>query len=838
MALGDEAGKGGIPADEATGQPELLAARHPACGYAWAIPAGLQIRAEALLLQAARDVISVRWASPTNKRTLDPIDLNAMGNAHPTIAATIEEAHKLLYEALDLWQPLHDPEPERPDQNFEYNGKPHNYKAAETFRILKELNAGQLTSYPLTPTTSPSEVSEAEATAEGESDNESTERRNNMSPERGKLRAMIAERLSEDEFNDLCSDHFPEVARNFAAGQSRAARVRALIEYAENHSKLVALKVTLIAINSDAYFEYFPEERPAGHTDSVAEPALTTDDDTVICDVLIINTNPQSMPALELAEEVAVIRQRLAANKGRQVNVVTKTAARPEDLSGMLLAHDPIVVHFAGHGTEDGNLVFADDTGNRQVVDAEAVGELFETVGGRVECVALNSCWSAKSADSLMNRGVPCVVGMTSQIDDRSARAFAGGFYEALAHGRDYTTAVRLGRNSIGVQGLPGQDTPMFFTKNPRMHDPDSAVSALSLGVMRSAGGWPFVVTESPPIVDEATGLAAVPRVKLWYGTNHKLLNTANPQLGYGTERDRKLNYGTCLVRVPKDHRPKGSLASSFWWRLWTGIDDTATLETDSISPLSDTRFWEQARQEISQAPEAERDVLVFVHGYRVTFEEAAVRAAQISADINFPGLTAFFSWPSQGTLIGYTADETTIEVTEPYLTDFLIQILEQSRARRIHLIAHSMGNRGVLQVMEKVIQQVRGEHPAAFGQMFLAAPDVDVDVFRNHCGVYQDAASQTTLYASPRDWAVWLSTFIHHGDRVGYHPPINVFSGIDTVRVDKVDMDVIGHGYVGAAKDVMFDMDKAIRFEATPKTRGLEERATDDGRQFWEILG
>jgi hypothetical protein len=52
----------GIPANEETGQVELLAANHEECGYAWAIPAGLQLRAEALLLQAAHEVIAVGWA--------------------------------------------------------------------------------------------------------------------------------------------------------------------------------------------------------------------------------------------------------------------------------------------------------------------------------------------------------------------------------------------------------------------------------------------------------------------------------------------------------------------------------------------------------------------------------------------------------------------------------------------------------------------------------------------------------------------------------------------------------------------------------------------------------
>ncbi|HQZ66540.1 MAG TPA: TIR domain-containing protein [Planctomycetaceae bacterium] len=46
----------GIPADEKTGQVELLAANNEECRYAWAIPGGFQLRAEALLLKAAQQL--------------------------------------------------------------------------------------------------------------------------------------------------------------------------------------------------------------------------------------------------------------------------------------------------------------------------------------------------------------------------------------------------------------------------------------------------------------------------------------------------------------------------------------------------------------------------------------------------------------------------------------------------------------------------------------------------------------------------------------------------------------------------------------------------------------
>ena len=127
----------GVPGNEQTGQPELLAATHAECGYAWGIAEGLQLRGEALLLQAAQTHGQSTFA-PAQRAMLPA-----------AVRDLIAQAEACLTEALARWQPLHDPEPERPDQNFQLDGQQYNYRAAETHRILTELAGGVLTNYPL-----------------------------------------------------------------------------------------------------------------------------------------------------------------------------------------------------------------------------------------------------------------------------------------------------------------------------------------------------------------------------------------------------------------------------------------------------------------------------------------------------------------------------------------------------------------------------------------------------------------------------------------------------------------------------------------------------------------
>ena len=73
----------------------------------------------------------------------------------------------------------------------------------------------------------------------------------------------------------------------------------------------------------------------------------------------------------------------------------------------------------------------------------------------------------------------------------------------------------------------------------------------------------------------------------------------------------------------------------------------------------------------------------IFLHGYNVSFEEAALRAAQIGFDLSIRGAMAFFSWPSQGDLAGYSADEASIEASEFVIMEFLENFVTVSQKQK-----------------------------------------------------------------------------------------------------------------------------------------------------------
>ena len=75
---------------------------------------------------------------------------------------------------------------------------------------------------------------------------------------------------------------------------------------------------------------------------------------------------------------------------------------------------------------------------------------------------------------------------------------------------------------------------------------------------------------------------------------------------------------------------------------------------------------WKNVSDVLEDLTSEARDILVFVHGFNVTFEEAALRAAQIACNLQFPGTAAFFSWPSKGSPdpFSYSADGESVEKT------------------------------------------------------------------------------------------------------------------------------------------------------------------------------
>jgi hypothetical protein len=99
-----------------------------------------------------------------------------------------------------------------------------------------------------------------------------------------------------------------------------------------------------------------------------------------------------------------------------------------------------------------------------QFIQPADLADLFRQFAATVRCIILSDCFSVIQARAIVEH-IEYVIGMSREIGDRAAIAFAVGFYQALAAGRTIPEAYEMGRIQIGLQGIPGKSTPVLLKR-------------------------------------------------------------------------------------------------------------------------------------------------------------------------------------------------------------------------------------------------------------------------------------------------------------------------------------------------------------------------------------
>ena len=303
----------------------------------------------------------------------------------------------------------------------------------------------------------------------------------------------------------------------------------------------------------------------------------------------------------------------------------------------------------------------------------------------------------------------------------------------------------------------------------------------------------------------------------VWFGTNRKPLDAKDLGKGFGGDIDERIHYGKRIVRIPATHRP-GELGSPLWRRLLLNMDDRITV--DPAQALAEDAFARDVRKFIAGLDPNDRNVLVYIHGFNTSFDDAAKRAAQLGFDLKVPGITVLYSWPSRGSASAYLSDLSAIEASEAQIAEFLVGVTALADRGKVHIVAHSMGNRGLLRAMHRATTQAALRSGTRFGQIFLSAPDVNATLFRQLASVYPQVAERTTLYVADQDKAIAALEWMTEGARVGAAPPVLVLPGIDTVRVRGSSLFKLGHSYFAEEPDVLRDIRAQLYFHESPARR------------------
>jgi len=347
------------------------------------------------------------------------------------------------------------------------------------------------------------------------------------------------------------------------------------------------------------------------------------------------------------------------------------------------------------------------------------------------------------------------------------------------------------------------------------------------------------VVTEMKTVVREVTvpkdeGKAEFPegyvRVKVFYATDRNPTGTREPAYFYGGERaiDERVSYGFCYVSIPRDHR-MGALETPSILKFEVRKDPEKHVVLLSVTEKSYDGFFNALSKRVVRSKG--REAFVFIHGYDVTFEDAARRTAQLSYDLAFDGAPILYSWPSRGCISCYSADEATAEWTTPHLKKFLEDVAAKSQATTVYLIAHSMGNRALARALHSIATEQRTSPLPRFQQIVLAAPDIDLGVFTQLAEAMKKASNHITLYFSSADKALDLSKWIHIYPRAG---TFAIIPGVDTIDVSALDTGFLSHSYFGENKSVISDIFRIMKFGKPPNERcGIVPKLVGS-EQYW----
>ncbi|MBI1370977.1 MAG: alpha/beta hydrolase [Planctomycetes bacterium] len=373
------------------------------------------------------------------------------------------------------------------------------------------------------------------------------------------------------------------------------------------------------------------------------------------------------------------------------------------------------------------------------------------------------------------------------------------------------------------------------------------------------------------------------PAVTLIYGSDRTLAETEqdakDPSLAYDYGRARTLTVGTCRVNIGKDltweQVVEQSRTADRKMDLPMSIDAPAPLATfaptdnppiaqgDQLveSPedvATDRRAVDALHkllaEQLADAPR--KEVFVFVHGYNNTFNDAALRMAQLWHFLGRPGVGVIYSWPAGfegGMLRGYTHDRESGEYSIYHFKQFIRAIASCPQVAKIHFIGHSRGTDVLITALRELHIENNNDplttrHNLKLGQVVLAAPDLDYEVATQRIIAERlGAASEgVTVYLNAEDRAIGISDWLFaSARRLGQLQATDLtdrqraaFERLEE-RVTFVDVrakvDFMGHGYFVSNPSVLSDLILLLR-DNRPAGAENGRPLIRHGSAFWEL--
>jgi esterase/lipase superfamily enzyme len=400
--------------------------------------------------------------------------------------------------------------------------------------------------------------------------------------------------------------------------------------------------------------------------------------------------------------------------------------------------------------------------------------------------------------------------------------------------------------------------------------------SVLVLSGCQSTHTYEIPLMPAPEYIDGAafnpfTNSKALPadgKPEMLYATLRLPAGPADSARYYGSQRGQLVRLGEAHIEASENTdwdmlrdiglvRSKGS---KFTLRLGELVEFGALASTRTVVDGDPERRAAdaQATARFAAAVNAQlesrevKDIFIYVHGYKVNFENPLLVAAELWHFTGYEGVFIPFAWPSREGRLAYFGDVESARYAARGFREFLAFLATETEARRIHVVGYSAGTRMVLAAMHELGLQ-GSVLPAGdlksrlrLGNVILVGSDVDLGLVGNY---FQDGmlaiAERFTFYESPADAALRMARFVTGQPRAGQllelqaRPDLKAFlASLPTLAVVDVKSAPFfdsgnGHSYFKDSPRVSSDLLATLRYGLTPEQRGLVRKA--DG-VAWEF--
>jgi esterase/lipase superfamily enzyme len=290
----------------------------------------------------------------------------------------------------------------------------------------------------------------------------------------------------------------------------------------------------------------------------------------------------------------------------------------------------------------------------------------------------------------------------------------------------------------------------------------------------RPESGFLSVVAYAPPGAVDHTLLVATTRER-----------DPRPGTLFNGDRASGLDYAEITVSIPPSHKQN----QIEWASSPPGDPNVDFVVRDEKYLDGDKAFLRALNAQLALRPRGSRNVFLFVHGFNTMFAEAVYRGAQLAHDSKAPGVPVLFTWASRGQATAYVYDLNSATAARDGL-EHTLRLLMRSNAEKVNVLAHSMGNWVTVEAFRQI--KISGDLPPAskIGTILLAAPDIDIDVFKSELRRFGKPQKPFYVVLSRDDRALFLSRTIAGGvTRVGDSSDVADLTALGATVIDLTDV-------------------------------------------------